>query len=128
VTGGKGKIVIEGADTLQRTLSAAGRDLADWASVNQAAAARLAQDAASRAPRRTGRLAGSIRATSDKRGGQVAAGGGGVAYAKVQEYGWAGHNIRAQPYMRPALTDGRGEIVQLYADRVDHIVASVKGK
>lgn len=123
---GKAKVTIEGADTLQRTLSAAARDLQDWASVNAAAAARIAKDAASRAPHRTGRLAASVRATSDRTGGLVAAGGGGVGYATFQEYGWA--HGRAQPYMRPALQDNRDAVVGLYADRVDHIVKQVRGK
>jgi hypothetical protein len=121
------KVTIDGADTLQRTMSAAARDLSDWSEVNAAASARLAKDAASRAPRRSGRLAASIRPASDRRGGLVSAGGGGVAYAKVQEYGWAGHNIAAQPYMRPALDDDRGELVAMYADRVDSIIGQIKG-
>jgi HK97 gp10 family phage protein len=122
----RAKVSIEGADTLQRTLAAAARELQDFAEVHAAAAARIAKDAAARAPHRTGRLAASIRATSDRTGGLVAAGGGSVGYAKFQEYGWA--HGRAQPYLRPALQDNRDAVLGLYRDRVHSIVGNVKGK
>ena len=117
-------VTVDGDEVLAATLRTAGRQLSDWAQVNAAAAARVAQDAARRAPKRTGRLAGSIGATSDKSGGQVTA---SVVYAKVQEYGWAARNIRAQPYLRPALEDDRDAIVAMYNDRMRDVVSQVKG-
>lgn len=121
------KVTIDGAAVLQRSLQSAGRQLQDWAQVNAAAAARVAQDAAQRAPRRTGRLAASIRATSDKSGALIGAGGGGVAYAKVQEYGWAGRNIRAQPYLHPAFADLRGDLIGMYQKQLTDAVGQVRG-
>jgi phage gpG-like protein len=125
VTGGK--ITVQGADVLARTLQSAGRQLQDWSSVNAAAAARVAQDAASRAPRRTGRLAASIRPSSDKTSGLIAAGGGGIAYAKVQEYGNPRHNIAAQPYLRPAFADLRDALIGMYDDHMKQTLGQVKG-
>ena len=121
------KITVDGDERLARTLQSAGRELQNWASVNQAAAARVAQDAAQRAPRRSGRLAGSIRPRSDKTSGTVAAGGGGIAYAKIQEYGNPRHNIAAQPYLRPAFADLRDTLISMYDDHLKHALAQVKG-
>ena len=126
MTGGV-KVTVDGDDVLARTLRAAQRDLQDWAQVNAAAAARVAQDAATRAPRRTGRLAGSIRPASDKTSGTVTAGGGGMVYAKVQEYGSTARNIRAQPYLRPAFTELRDALVGMYNDHMKAAIGQVKG-
>lgn len=117
-------VKVDGDEVLAATLRSAGRGLSDWAQVNAAAAARIAQDAARRAPKRTGRLAGSIAAQSDKTGAIVTA---SVVYAKVQEYGWAQRNIAAQPYLRPSLGDNRDEVLAMYSDRMKTVVSQVKG-
>ena len=121
------KVSVDGAAVLQRTLQAAGRDLQDWSQVNAAAAARVAQDAAARAPRRSGRLAASIRPTTDKTSGTIAAGGGGIAYAKVQEYGNPRHNIAAQPYLGPAFTDAQSDLVAMYDAHMKQAIQQVRG-
>jgi len=123
VTGGP-TVRVDGADVLARSLASAGRQLQDWAQVNAAAAARVAQVAARRAPKRSGRLAGSVAAQSDKSGATISA---SVVYAKVQEYGWAQRHIRAQPYLRPALNEQRDELVGLYDDRMKTVLSQVKG-
>jgi len=119
-----GKITVDGADALARSAHSAGRELTQWAPVNAAAAARVAAAAHRKAPKRTGRLAGSITSSSDNTGAQVVA---SVVYAKVQEYGWQQRNIAAQPYLRPALADNHDAVVAMYADRVDAVLSTVKG-
>jgi HK97 gp10 family phage protein len=127
VTSGGVKVQVKGDDVLARTLRSAGRDLQDWAQVNASAAARVAQDAQGRAPRRTGRLAGSIRPSSDKTSGTIVAGGGGIAYAKVIEYGSQARNIRAQPYLRPAFQELRDALIGMYDQHMKSAIGHVKG-
>jgi hypothetical protein len=45
----------------------------------------------------------------------------------VQEYGWPQHNIRAQPYMRPALAGSQESVLGLYTKRLAGIVGQIKG-
>lgn len=115
---------VDGDEVLASTLRSAGRELSDWSAVTAAATTRVAQDAARRAPKRTGRLAGSIAARSDKSGGEVTA---SVVYAKVQEYGWAQRNIAAQPYLRPAFDDDRAAILKMFDDQMKDALSQVKG-
>lgn len=120
-------VKVDGADQLARTLRRAGAQLADWTAVNTRAAEVLADAARRAVPRRTGRLAGTIRTRAGKAEAEVTAGGGGVVYAKVQEYGSPRRNIRAQPYMRPAVDQSAGEIPRLYAGHVTATISHVKG-
>jgi HK97 gp10 family phage protein len=117
-------VKVDGDEVLASTLRTAGRQLSDWAAVNAAAATRIAADAARRAPKRSGRLSGSIRSQSDNTGAQITA---SVVYAKVQEYGWAQHNIAAQPYLRPALDDNRADVLAMYEAKMKDAVSQVKG-
>lgn len=55
-----------------------------------------------RVPRRTGRLARSVRGVSRGTSLRIQVGGRGVPYAAVQEYGWKAHNIKPKRYVRRA--------------------------
>jgi HK97 gp10 family phage protein len=80
--------------------------------------------ASSNAPKLSGTLSRSIRADA---GGQDVTVGSDVVYAGVQEYGSAVRNIPAQPYLRPALEDSTGEVVDLFARDAQKALSHVKG-
>lgn len=111
---------VQGAAMLGRTLGAASRQLADQRQPNEEAGRWLAQNAAGRAPRRTGRLVGSIHPTQVDRVGVSV--GSAVRYASYQEYGTR-HN-RAHYFLTGALADLTTDI---YADYADRCLAVVKG-
>jgi hypothetical protein len=125
-------VTVEGADTLARTLKAAARDLADLTDANRAVAGRLRDAGARTAPRRTGRLAGSVRAlapTADTVTVVAAA-----PYAKPIHFGVGPrvglrgpHNIRSRPWLYAVLTDRTGQVVGVYADAVDSALGKVRG-
>jgi len=48
-------------------------------------------------------------------------------YAGVIEYGWPGHRIHPQPYLRPAIEDTEAQTVRTYEAELDGVVASIKG-
>jgi HK97 gp10 family phage protein len=114
---------VEGADTLARTCRAAADDLDDMAAAHQEAGRLVEQRARGHAPKDTGALATSIRA--DATGSQVAV-GSPLIYAGVQEFGWAGHNIRAQPFLAPAMAS-TDVVVRPYEDAVAKAVAQIRG-
>jgi phage gpG-like protein len=80
-----GPVVVGGIGDLRRSLRATDRDgLKAVQAVTKAAAQLVATDARQRAPRRTGALADSIRATTSGNSGIVRS---PLPYAKVHEYG-----------------------------------------
>ena len=67
------------------------------------------------APRRTGRLAGSIGASAIGRG----AGTAGVVYGGVIEWGWAAHGIGGRHYLGRAVMSNQEQIRELYEQGLD---------
>jgi hypothetical protein len=91
-------------------------------------------EAGRRAPRRTGRLAGSWRPESDKATAAVRFGGGGVAYAPAMQWGIGPrpglrgpHNIRATYFASDALASTESEIARVYAGELGDKVGAVRG-
>jgi len=84
----------------------------------------VALRASANAPKLTGTLSRSISAESSA--GEVTI-STDLVYAPVQEFGWPGHGIAAQPYMRPALLDSRSAVEAAYARDVSKEVGSIHG-
>jgi phage gpG-like protein len=121
------KVRVEGADRMERTLRAAGKDVGAARELHRDVGALVAQTAEPKAPRMSGRLAASIRSSGVERAAVVRAGGASIPYAGVQEFGWAARGIPASPFLMPALSDSEGEILHLYEVHVDQLLATVKG-
>lgn len=82
------RINVIGRARLVRTLRQAGADMDDFGSANAALAAAAAVLIAAEAPKRSGRLAGSVRGSKSKRKISVRAGGARVPYAGPINWGW----------------------------------------
>lgn len=115
-------IEVDGAGRLARTLEQAADELDDLTSTNLQAAGAIAR--AVRPPVLTGALAASITPTATRTEAVI---GSGLVYAPVQEYGSAGHNIRARRYMRAAFDAQQAATVTRYTTAVAAAVAGVKG-
>jgi hypothetical protein len=50
------------------------------------------------------------------------AGSDAVPYAGVQEYGWPQKNIQAKPYLRPAVFNNMGYIVEKYNESISNAI------
>lgn len=116
---------VEGLDNLIRTMRRAGRDIADLKDAHQRAGEIVASEAQAIAPRRSGRLAGTIRAAKQVRRAQVSAGRASVPYAGPIHWGWPSRNIEPQPFLSDAAqntesrwTDGYRQDVQRALDKV----------
>ena len=118
---------VEGARELRRTLKAAGNDLSDLTRVNATVARFVALRSAAKAPRRTGRLAGSIRGNSAKASAIVRAGGARIPYAGVIHWGWPQHHIEAQPFLVETAHDTEPTWFRYYTGEVDRILAHIHG-
>jgi HK97 gp10 family phage protein len=94
--------------------------------VHLKAAQIVAEAAAKRAPRRTGRLRDSVRATARVTGGRVAIGGGrgrmGIEYAGPIHFGWAKRNIKPQPFVYDVLDERRQKVLNVYQKEMQKLI------
>jgi hypothetical protein len=120
-------VQVEGARELRATLKRAGDDLGDLKGVHDEIARLIAGVAATRAPKLTGRLAGSIRGSGAKTVATVRAGGASIPYAKVIHFGWPAHNISANPFLVNPAHDTEPVWTRYYLNAVNAILSKVKG-
>lgn len=95
-------VKVEGLAKLQRQLKAMGADLDDLKDVMAAISAEGARVASGFTPRRTGRLARTVRGNRAARKAVVSAGRASVRYAGPINYGWPERNIEASGFMQRA--------------------------
>lgn len=114
---------VDGLRQLQRDLKKFGDGVQELKKANAAAGRIISTASAPRAPRRTGRLAASIRPS--------AAAGGVVVrstapYSAVIHWGWPGRGILARPFIvdaaeatQPVWLDQYAQELQTAADRIN---------
>lgn len=117
-------VEIRGADTLAATLDHAAGELDGMAAVGSTASL-VASGSRGRAPVLTGALAASISGTADENVATVTAGAG--AYAGVQHWGWAGHNITASLFLLRTAYDTETVWVGYFERDVNEILGRVRG-
>lgn len=117
---------VEGARELRAALRRARGDLSEMKAANAAALAVVVPAAAVRAPRRSGRLAGSIRGNRAAGRARISAGGAAVPYAEPIHWGWEARNIKAQPFVLEAAVETEPVWTRAYKEEVDRIVARVE--
>lgn len=93
---------IEGLNELVRTMRKAGQDMEDLKDAHARAGEIVARAAEAMAPRRSGKLAGTIRAARQVRRARVQAGRASVPYAAPIHWGWPARNIEANPFLSEA--------------------------
>lgn len=95
-------IRVEGLSRAVRALSAMGLEVDDLKDAFAKVAQEAADAAARHAPKKSGKLAGSIRGNRAKSKAVVTAGRARVPYAGVQNYGWPRRNIAPAGFMQKA--------------------------
>lgn len=118
----KPSITVEGGRDLRAALRKVADGTTDLKSAHADAANIVAVAARSIAPRRSGRLAASVRSSGQARQGVIRAGKAAVPYAGVIHFGWPGHNIRPQPFLYDALDRRASEVIDRYEAAVDQII------
>lgn len=117
-------MVVHGGDQLVATLHQAGQDLADLSDANTAAGGILLAAARSRAPKRTGQLAGSLRLTTTAAGFGVAS---PLVWAGPIHWGWRARNISPNPFLYDGLHAQEGPIVEEYSGAIESALNKVHG-
>jgi HK97 gp10 family phage protein len=118
------RVTVEGDTMLAATLHRAAAELADLSATGRGAGELVRARAASNAPKRTGRLAGSVRASASRSEVVVAS---GTVYAARVNYGMPSVGQPAQPFLTNALGDTQKEVVARYERAVNAAVSHVRG-
>lgn len=118
---------VEGARELRRTLRRAGVSVEDLKDANAAAGNIVAAAGRGSAPRRSGALAPSVRASRAAASATVRAGGARTPYAGVIHWGWPAHHISARPWLSEAATSTEAAWTAAYEAGVEKLLATIKG-
>ena len=120
-------VQVDGLAQLKRTMKAAGADLQDLRDVHGAAARYVAMRAAAMAPKRSGRLAGTVRGSCAQTSATVRAGYASVPYAQPIHWGWPRHGIAANPFLSAAATSTESTWIKWYEAKIVQIVDKIEG-
>lgn len=96
---------VHGLRELRRNLRQLGDDAADLKDANAETAQVVAAAAVARAPKRTGRLAQSVKGNRAVGRATVKAGAARVPYAGPIHWGWPARHITGQPFVVEAAED-----------------------
>jgi len=118
----KPEIEVEGARQLKRALRQVEGGTSDLKEIHAKSAKIVERAALPLTPRRSGKLAGSVRSSGVASGGVVRAGFAKVPYAGPIHFGWAARNISPQPFLYDALDARRGEVIAAYEDNVKKLI------
>jgi len=115
---------LEGLTTFLSTMQKAEQELAKLDSAHSRTSQMIASAAAAAAPRRTGRLASSVRASSGDKGGLVEV---TAAYAGPIEWGWPSRNVDATHFAMKAARATEASWIKFYEQEVQKALDDVKG-
>lgn len=118
---------VDGARQLRASLKRAGISVQDLKDAHKAAADIVKAEAEPRAPRRTGRLAASVRASGTQSAAVVRAGRKAVPYAGPIHWGWPARNIAANPWIFEAAQRTESTWTRTYLAAVEQIIDTIEG-
>jgi hypothetical protein len=123
VTGGRGKVEIEGLRQLNKTLKDFSKATREELKEVHREAGQIVVDGALRiVPFRTGRLAASLKSNPTMKQGRVRIGDSSVPYAGAIHFGWAARNIQPNPFVYDVLDDRRQAVYNAYAEGISKLI------
>jgi hypothetical protein len=118
----KPTITVTGQRQLKRSLKNIDGAMADLKLIHADAAKIVETRAETLAPRRSGKLAKSVRSSGTKSAGVVRSGSSSVEYAGPVHFGWPAKNIAPQPFLYDALDQRSDEVIAVYQRRVNAVI------
>lgn len=120
---------IEGAKELRKALKQIDSALPkEMTRIHREVAEPVADRAGMKVPRRSGKLAGSLKPAGTTTAARVQAGSGSVPYAGPIHYGWHERNIEPQPFLVSALEDSETKVLDIYDRLIEVLIESVFGR
>ena len=115
-------IKVTGLRELVKGLEEMGTEVTDLKDAFGKISAKAAQLGSSFAPKRSGRLASSVKGSKTKNKAVVKAGGARVPYTHAIHWGWKKRNISPNPFLRRADDAIRPDIVPMIEDGIGSIL------
>lgn len=117
-----------GLRQFRRDLKRMGGNMADLKSAAAAAGEIVAAEARRRAPKRSGRLAASVRTAKAAGGVAVRVGGARAPYAGPIHWGWPARKIQSQPFVTDAAHATEPLWLAVYTEALNRAVDRVAGR
>jgi hypothetical protein len=127
VSGRSPALQVVGARTLRASLKQAGLDVQDLKDAHKAVAELVRRESQPRAPRRTGRLAASERASGTQSAAIVRAGSARLPYGPPIHWGWEAHHIAAQPWIYETAQATEPTWAGTYLHALETIINHIEG-
>lgn len=124
---GNPTVRVKGVKQLAKDLRDFEGGVAELKDANQKVGKIVVAEAQRRAPRVSGRLARSTKATRAPHRVKITGGGARVPYAGVIHWGWPARNITGQPFVTDAAHDTQPEWLDEYRREITRLAAKVKG-
>lgn len=105
-------VEVQGLRETVRSLERLGTEVQDLKDAFKRIGNIVVDEAQARAPKKSGALAASIKASNTKNKSNIRAGSAKVPYAGVHEWGWPSHNITGTHYLTGASQAKQGEVIQ----------------
>lgn len=119
------RVRVDGLPALRRALRELGEGAEDLKDANAAVARQVAERAEQLAPRRTGRLAGSIRGNRAAGRATVLGGGAAVPYAGPIHWGWRARGIEPALFVTNAAEQTEPAWIGTYEDALEALVQRI---
>lgn len=123
----KAGVRVEGARELRRSLRRAAGNLDDLKAAHGLAGAVVAGAAKPRTPRRSGRLASSVRSSGTTTAAVIRAGYASVPYAGPIHWGWPARHIKPQPWLSETATATEPSWLPIYEHAVEAVLDTIRG-
>lgn len=120
-------IRIEGGRQLRAALATVEGGLDDLKATHKEVADIAARASADLAPKRSGRLSASIRASGTKTAGVIRAGTKKVPYAAPIHWGWGRRHIRGTFFLSDGAKNSEGQWIAVYQDHIEDLLDKVEG-
>jgi len=122
-------VKVDGLRELNKALRSAAADSQDLSALMNKVGMLVVR--AAKPPRRSGRLADSLRAGKGKtqavvRAGNNARGATALPYARIQEYGWAARGQAPKMFLNKARDQKQSDIQRLIFEGIDNIIKKNK--
>lgn len=116
------RIQVTGLRETIRSLERLGTEVKDLKDAFKRIGNLVVDDAQAGAPKKSGALAGSIRASNTKNRSTIRSGSAKVPYAGVQEWGWPRHNIEGSHYLVSAVERNQQTSVRALDDELRGLI------
>jgi len=114
---------VDGLDKTVRAIKDVSVELEDLEGAFSRIAELTAQSASRHAPKKTGRLAGSLRGVAEKSSAVVTVGGAAIRYAGPINYGWPARNIAPSGFMQKASDEMEPRAVSILEDEINRAIS-----